>query len=118
MAGRASPILRRGRQQRSATTAADAATPAVTTVSGAAIEEQPLLRHNRATPGTLACPGERAAWLAAAVQRARWMTSEQGQRIPAEVGGSLTPTAAAMYELVEVIQKDAPPMRRHSGMCR
>ena len=52
------------------------------------------------------------------VQRARWMTSEQGQRIPAEVGGSLTPTAAAMYELVEVIQKDAPPMRRHSGMCR
>src|SRR5712675_937933 len=52
------------------------------------------------------------------VQRARWMTSEQGQRIPAEVGGSLPPTAAAMYELVEVIQKDAPPMRRHSGMCR
>ena len=31
------------------------------------------------------------------VQRARWMTSEQGQRIPAEVGGTLSP--AAMYEL-------------------
>src|SRR5712672_3539992 len=33
------------------------------------------------------------------VQRARWMTSEQGQRIPAEVGGTLSPAAAAMYEL-------------------
>ena len=42
------------------------------------------------------------------VQRARWMTSEQGQRIPAEVGGSLTPTAAAMYELVD----------RHRRPCR
>ena len=52
------------------------------------------------------------------VQRARWMTSEQGQRIPAEVGGTLSPAAAAMYELVEVIQKNAPPMLRHSGMCR
>ena len=52
------------------------------------------------------------------VQRARWMTSKQGQRIPAEVGGTLSPTAAAMYELVEVIQKNAPPMLRHSGVCR
>ena len=52
------------------------------------------------------------------IQRARWMTSEQGQRIPAEVGGTLSPAAAAMYELVEVIQKNAPPMLRHSGMCR
>jgi hypothetical protein len=52
------------------------------------------------------------------VQRARWMTSKQGQRIPAEVGGTLSPAAAAMYELVEVIQKNAPPMLRHSGMCR
>jgi hypothetical protein len=52
------------------------------------------------------------------VQRARWMTSEQGQRIPAEVGGTLSRAAAAMYELVEVIQKNAPPMLRHSGMCR
>jgi hypothetical protein len=43
------------------------------------------------------------------------MTSEQGQRIPAEVGGTLSPAAAAMYELVEVIQKNAPPMLRHSG---
>src|SRR5436190_19524057 len=33
------------------------------------------------------------------VQRARWMTSKQGQRIPAEVGGTLSPAAAAMYEL-------------------
>src|SRR5882757_6793607 len=31
------------------------------------------------------------------IQRARWMTSEQGQRIPAEVGGTLSPAAAAMY---------------------
>ena len=53
-----------------------------------------------------------------AVQRARWMTSEQGQRIPAEVGGTLSPAAAAMYELAEVIQKNAPPMLRHSGMRR
>jgi hypothetical protein len=52
------------------------------------------------------------------IQRARWMTSEQGQRIPAEVGGTLSPAAAAMYELVEVIQKNAPPMLRHSGMGR
>ena len=52
------------------------------------------------------------------IQRARWMTSEQGQRIPAEVGGTLSPAAAAMYELVEVIQKNAPPMLRHSGRCR
>ena len=44
------------------------------------------------------------------IQRARWMTSEQG--------GTLSPAAAAMYELVEVIQKSAPPMLRHSGMCR
>ena len=35
------------------------------------------------------------------IQRARWMTFEQGQRIPAEVGGTLSPAAAAMYELVE-----------------
>ena len=42
------------------------------------------------------------------IQRARWMTSEQGQRIPAEVGGTLSPAAAAMYELVEVVQKHAP----------
>ena len=52
------------------------------------------------------------------IQTALWMTSEQGQRIPAEVGGTLSPAAAAMYELVEVIQKNAPPMLRHSGMCR
>ncbi len=52
------------------------------------------------------------------VQRARWVTSEQGQRIPAEVGGTLSPAAAAMYELVEVIQRNAPPILRHSGMCR
>jgi predicted DNA-binding ribbon-helix-helix protein len=32
MAGRASPILRRGRQQRSATTAADAATPLINAI--------------------------------------------------------------------------------------
>src|SRR5712675_1232861 len=51
------------------------------------------------------------------VQRTRWMTSEQGQPIPAEIGGTLSP-AAAMYELVEVIQKNAPPMLRHSAMCR
>ena len=40
----------------------------------------------------------------------RWSsgTSKQGQRIPAEVGGSLTPTAAAMYELVD----------RHRRPCR
>ena len=50
------------------------------------------------------------------VQRARWMTSKRGQRIPAEVGGTLSPAAAAMYELAEVIQKNAPPMLRHSGM--
>ena len=42
------------------------------------------------------------------VQRARWMTPEQGQHIPAEVGGTLSPAAAAMYELVEVIQKKRP----------
>ena len=36
------------------------------------------------------------------VQRARWMTSKRGQRIPAEVGGTLSPAAAAMYGLVEV----------------
>ena len=36
------------------------------------------------------------------VQRARWMTSKQGQRILAEVGGTLSPAAAAMYGLVEV----------------
>ena len=52
------------------------------------------------------------------IQTALWMTSEQGQRIPAEVGGTLSPAAAAMYELVEVIQKNAPPMLRHSGMRR
>jgi hypothetical protein len=28
------------------------------------------------------------------------------------------PAATAIYELVEVIQKNAPPMRRHSGMRR
>ena len=44
------------------------------------------------------------------------MTSKQGQCIPAEVGGTLSPAAAAMYELAEVIQKNAPPMLRHSGM--
>jgi acetyl-CoA acetyltransferase len=33
------------------------------------------------------------------IQRARWMTSEQGQRIPAEVGGTLSPAAAAMFSL-------------------
>ena len=44
------------------------------------------------------------------------MTSKRGQRIPAEVGGTLSPAAAAMYELAEVIQKNAPPMLRHSGM--
>jgi hypothetical protein len=32
------------------------------------------------------------------MQRARWMTSEQGQRIPAEVGGTLSQAATAMYE--------------------
>jgi hypothetical protein len=42
------------------------------------------------------------------------MTSEQGQRIPGEVGGTLSPAGAAM----KVIQKNAPPMLRHSGMCR
>jgi hypothetical protein len=45
------------------------------------------------------------------------MTSKQGQCIPAEVGGTLSPAAAAMYELVDVIQKNAPPMLRHSGMA-
>jgi hypothetical protein len=44
------------------------------------------------------------------------MTSKQGQRIPAEVGGTLSPAAAAMYELVEVIQKNALPMLRHSAV--
>jgi len=29
------------------------------------------------------------------------MTSEQGQRFPAEVGGTLSPAATAMYELVD-----------------
>jgi hypothetical protein len=37
------------------------------------------------------------------IQTALWMTSEQGQRIPAEVGSTLSPAAAAMYELAEVI---------------
>ena len=30
------------------------------------------------------------------IQRARWMTSEQGQRIPADIGGTLSRAAAAM----------------------
>jgi hypothetical protein len=30
------------------------------------------------------------------VQRARWMTSEQGLRIPADIGGTLSRAAAAM----------------------
>ena len=47
------------------------------------------------------------------VQRARWMTSKRGQRIPAEVGGTLSPAAAAMYELAEVIQKNAPARAGH-----
>jgi hypothetical protein len=39
-----------------------------------------------------------------------------GPAYTAEVGGTLSPAAAAMYELVDVIQKNAPPMLRHSGM--
>jgi hypothetical protein len=65
----------------------------------------PEMRHSRPAPFR-------------GVQRARWVTSEQGQRIPAEVGGTLSPAAAAIYELFEVIQKNAPPMLRHSSMCR
>ena len=49
--------LRRGRRQRSPTTATDAASPAVATASGAAIEKQPLLTCCRATPRDARVPG-------------------------------------------------------------
>ena len=39
------------------------------------------------------------------IQGACWMTSEQGQNIPAEVRGTLSPAAAAMYELVDSFRK-------------
>ena len=52
------------------------------------------------------------------VQRARWMTSEQGQRIPAEVGGTLSPAARPCMNWSKSFRKNAPPMLRHSGMWR
>ena len=63
MAGRASS---RGRQWRYPTTATDAATAAVATVSGAAIETQPLLTYCRATPRDARVPGSFASFELAA----------------------------------------------------
>jgi hypothetical protein len=49
------------------------------------------------------------------IQTALWMTSEQGQRIPAEVGGTLSPAAAAMYDWSKSFRKtptDAAALRQ------
>ena len=52
------------------------------------------------------------------IQRARWMTSEQGVGIPAEAGGTLGPATVPMEELVTVAEEKPPMMLRYSGMCR
>src|SRR3954452_13948660 len=57
MVERTSPVPRRGRRQQSPTTAVDAASPAVATVSGAATEAQPTAAQRLARWR----PGERNA---------------------------------------------------------